>query len=401
VSWPLAEIGPLVEKVSSWNPLKSDSEVEFKYIDLGSVDKDKKIVDLNLVSEVTPSKAPSRARQLVEYKDVLISTVRPNLNGVALVCDTLDGATASTGYCVLRSKSDLLDSDYLFYWVQTKAFVLDMMAKASGANYPAVSDKIIKLSKIPLPPLDEQKRIAAIIDKADDIRRKRQQAINLADDFLRSVFLDMFGDPITNPKGWEVKKFGDVIDVLTDYHANGSYETLVKNVTLLNEPSYAYMVRTTDLEKKNHTDSVKYIDQHAYEHLAKSKVFGGEIIMNKIGSAGALYLMPFLNKPVSLAMNQFMIRCNELSINEFMYYQLKTEAGAREISKRVQGAVTKTITKDAVRDVSIILPPIEMQQKFIEIVAKIKKLKSKIHSSFDLTKSEFNSLSQKAFAGEL
>ncbi|MGK0269667.1 MAG: type I restriction enzyme S subunit [Cocleimonas sp.] len=401
MSWPLAEIGPLVEKVSSWNPLKSDSEVEFKYIDLGSVDKDKKIVDLNLVSEVTPSKAPSRARQLVEYKDVLISTVRPNLNGVALVCDTLDGATASTGYCVLRSKSDLLDSDYLFYWVQTKAFVLDMMAKASGANYPAVSDKIIKLSKIPLPPLDEQKRIAAIIDKADDIRRKRQQAINLADDFLRSVFLDMFGDPITNPKGWEVKKFGDVIDVLTDYHANGSYETLVKNVTLLNEPSYAYMVRTTDLEKKNHTDSVKYIDQHAYEHLAKSKVFGGEIIMNKIGSAGALYLMPFLNKPVSLAMNQFMIRCNELSINEFMYYQLKTEAGAREISKRVQGAVTKTITKDAVRDVSIILPPIEMQQKFIEIVAKIKKLKSKIHSSFDLTKSEFNSLSQKAFAGEL
>lgn len=271
---------------------------------------------------------------------------------------------------------------------------------------PATTVAIVNKSKfeeleIPLPSLDEQKRIAAILDKADAIRRKRQQAIQLADDFLRSVFLDMFGDPVTNPKGWEVKKFGEVIDVLTDYHANGSYKTLVKNVTLFDEPNFAYMVRTTDLEKKNYTESVKYIDQHAYEHLSKSKVFGGEIIMNKIGSAGAVYLMPNLNKPVSLAMNQFMIRCNELSTNEFMYYQLKTDAGAREIAKRVQGAVTKTITKDAVRDVSVIVPPIELQNKFIEIVGKIKKLKIGINDSYELTRSEFNSLSQKAFAGEL
>lgn len=64
--------------------------------------------------------------------------------------------------------------------------------------------------EIPLPPLPEQKRIAAILDKADAIRRKRQQAIQLADDFLRAVFLDMFGDPVTNPKGWPLKRFGEI-----------------------------------------------------------------------------------------------------------------------------------------------------------------------------------------------
>ena len=64
-----------------------------------------------------------------------------------------------------------------------------------------------KSLEIPLPPLPEQKRIAAILDKADQLRQKRQQAIDLADEFLRSVFLDMFGDPVTNPKGWEVEDF--------------------------------------------------------------------------------------------------------------------------------------------------------------------------------------------------
>ncbi|HHQ4765686.1 TPA: restriction endonuclease subunit S, partial [Aeromonas veronii] len=143
--------------------------------------------------------APSRARQLVKENDLLIATVRPNLNGVALVTADFDGATASTGYCVLRANKNKLDERYLFYWVQSVHFIRDMISKATGANYPAVSDKIIFDSKIPLPPLAEQKRIAAILDKADAIRQKRQQAIALADDFLRSIFLDMFGDPVTNP----------------------------------------------------------------------------------------------------------------------------------------------------------------------------------------------------------
>jgi len=69
--------------------------------------------------------------------------------------------------------------------------------------------------RIPLPPLAEQKRIAAILDKADAIRRKRQQAIQLADEFLRAVFLDMFGDPVTNPKGWNVRPLKELSTVTT------------------------------------------------------------------------------------------------------------------------------------------------------------------------------------------
>ncbi|HAS6047502.1 TPA: restriction endonuclease subunit S [Vibrio vulnificus] len=402
MSWPMVELKKLVLKVDKWNPVKDGGDDQITYIDLSSVDKDSKAIKNEDVQKIQACLAPSRARQLVDSADVLVATVRPNLNGVALVSSDYQGATASTGYCVLRPNNKLLDSKYLFYWVQTESFVSDMMGKATGANYPAVSDKIVKESQIPLPPLDEQKRIAAILDKADAIRQKRKQAIALADEFLRSVFLEMFGDPVTNPKGWEVKPFGDVIETLTDYHANGSYKTLNANVTLLDEPNYAYMVRTTDLEKKNYVDGVKYIDQHAYEHLSKSKVFGGEIIVNKIGSAGSLYLMPTLNRPVSLAMNQFLVRCKSGHLNEFYYYQLSTEAGHREIQKRVQGAVTKTITKDALREISVISPSLHEQKEFLKIVNAYKaNLEEKLTTSLNMSVLSFESLSQKAFSGQL
>lgn len=337
------------------------------------------------------------SRSKLEGGEILIS-IQGTIGRVAICPEKYAGANISRTIAVIEP-DDRVCKPFLYWFL--RYYGQQELFDAFGATRASLNISTLRDLNIPLPPLEEQKRIAAILDKADSVRRKRQQAIELADDFLRSVFLDMFGDPVTNPKGWDVKKFGTVIDVLTDYHANGSYKTLNENVTLLDEPNYAYMVRTTDLEKKNYTDNVKYIDQHAYEHLSKTKVYGGELVINKIGSAGAVYLMPYLNRPVSLAMNQFMIRCNEHCLNEFVYYQLKTNAGARELEKRVQGAVTKTITKDAVRDIPIILPPIKLQRQFIDVVEKINKLKTNTDNSSGLIVAKFNSISQKAFAGEL
>lgn len=90
-------------------------------------------------------------------------------------------------------------------WVYYMLSAFKLERFSEGAGVPTLNRNLVHDELIPLPPLSEQKRIAAILDKADAIRRKRQQAIQLADDFLRAVFLDMFGDPVTNPKGWDVK----------------------------------------------------------------------------------------------------------------------------------------------------------------------------------------------------
>lgn len=112
-------------------------------------------------------------------------------------------------YVVTSLSEEILDTRYLFYFMDK--YVERLRELSIGGVIKYIKLGMLTDAEIPLPLLPEQKRIAAILDKADAIRRKRQQAIQLADDFLRAVFLDMFGDPVTNPKGWEVKPLGDVL----------------------------------------------------------------------------------------------------------------------------------------------------------------------------------------------
>ena len=162
-------------------------------------------------------------------------------------------------------------------------------------------------------------------------------------------------------------RLGDIISVLTDYHANGSYEVLRGNVEILDSPDYALMIRTVDLERDDFEHDVKYVSEHAYNFLKKTKVFGGEIIINKIGNAGKVYIVPPLDKKVSLGMNQFMIRPKEDLDNYFLYIFLVCKYGRLLLEQRVTGAVPLSIDKNSVRSVPV---PI-FTKSFQEIIHKL------------------------------
>ncbi|MFD2514200.1 restriction endonuclease subunit S [Pontibacter locisalis] len=288
---------------------------------------------------------------------------------------------------------------FLYYALQVADLLRDTDRAVMGAT---LNKKKLAEIEIILPPLEEQKRIAQVLDKADRLRQKDRQLLQHYDQLLQSVFLDMFGDPGINSKSWNTCLLGDIIETLTDYHANGSYEVLRDNVTLLTTKNYALMVRTTDLENNNFTDNVIYIDEHAYNYLKKTKVYGGEIIINKIGSAGKVYLMPNLETPVSLGMNAFMLRFDQSrATSEFLYYYLTSEFATTEIQKRVKGAVTKTINKDSIREIPVLLPPLQLQEKFIAVIKKIVKQKAAVETTLKGSNNLFQSLLQKAFKGEL
>jgi type I restriction enzyme S subunit len=187
---PKMPIRAAVDAVATWNPARDAPDQEFTYIDLGSIDNELKAVCRS--TRVMGADAPSRARQLLKSQDVLVSTVRPNLNGVARIPAHFDSATASTGFTVLRPRDGALDSTYLFHWVRTEEFISDMVRKATGASYPAVSDRIVRDSAIPLPEISEQRRIAAILDQADALRVRRRAAIARLDELAQSTFVEMF-----------------------------------------------------------------------------------------------------------------------------------------------------------------------------------------------------------------
>ena len=196
----MAKLGDVCEK--KIDAIKSTYKGIISYIDISSVDNQQKRI--TNTQQMTIEDAPSRAKQLVFSGDILVSMVRPNLNAVALVTGSSnDVLVASTGYCVLRCLPSA-DNKYIFYFCQSSAFVDNLVRQATGARYPAVTANIIKECSILLPELDEQRRIASILDKVTDLIAKRRAQIEKLDLLVKSRFVEMFGDPVKNPKNWNI-----------------------------------------------------------------------------------------------------------------------------------------------------------------------------------------------------
>lgn len=169
--WERAALGDVtIPKVDQVAPHGST----FEYIDISAIDRDTKRI--GSATEIPTAHAPSRARQRVRANDVLVSMTRPNLNAVALVPQDLDAATASTGFDVLRAIGVL--PEWLFAHVRTPAFVQEMSQLVQGALYPAVNSKDVRASVVPIPPLNEQKRIVAKLDALQARHDNAKQALD-------------------------------------------------------------------------------------------------------------------------------------------------------------------------------------------------------------------------------
>jgi type I restriction enzyme S subunit len=183
---------------------------------------------------------------------------------------------------------------------------------------------------------------------------------------------------------WHYIELGDYIDIITDYHANGAYEKLKENITLKYYPDYAIMIRTLNFESNDFKDKIIYLNEFEYNYLSKSKVQPFDIIMNKIANPGSVYLMPNLNRPVSLAMNLFLIRFNEKIDQRFIYYLMKFNEDY--IKRFANGTATKSITKDAVRALKFKVPNLSYQKQISSLLSSLDakiELNSRINSELE------------------
>ncbi len=176
-------------------------------------------------------------------------------------------------------------------------------------------------------------------------------------------------DALTTPSNWQRVRLGDILELLTDYHANGSYELLKNNVTLLKHVDFAIMIRTTNFENNDFKNDLIYINKKAYEFLSKSKVFAGDILVNKIANAGTAYFMPKLNQPVSLGMNLFLLRIKPNYNNFFIFKQIANYE--RVLKTFANGSATKTITKNVIKNLLIPLPPLNEQIAIANILSDV------------------------------
>ena len=154
-------IQKLVQKTETWNPI-SIGDNTFEYIDIASIDNTQYI--LTETKSIIGKDAPSRAKKLVKENDIIFATTRPNLKNIAIIDRNLGNLTCSTGFCVLRVKSELLSFRYLFYYLISDIVADKISPMIRWAGYPAISDKDLLSIDIPLPPLDIQHSIVAHLD---------------------------------------------------------------------------------------------------------------------------------------------------------------------------------------------------------------------------------------------
>lgn len=379
------------EKSDSWNPATKASNDEIVYIDIAAIDKDTK--KITSPSYILGKDAPSRARQIIKTGDVLVSTVRPNLNSVALVTEDFNNATASTGYTVIRPLLDKLDSNYLFHWVKTSQFISEMVQQSSGASYPAVSDKIVLNSEIPLPPLPEQRRIAAILDKADELRQKRRQAIEKLDQLLQATFIDMFGDPVSNPKGWDKVALHNICTQIVDC-PHSTPEWTQEGIICL---------RTSNLTKGGWIwEDTRYISFSEYQERTKrSKIYEGDIILSREGTIGIAAIVP---ENLQLSLGQRLVQLTPDSkriSSEFLLQVLLYDLDPIRISTLLVGSTSKHINVKDLRALKVYIPPHDSQKKFSMLSKYINEQKIALKKSLVKLDDLFTSLQQRAFSGNL
>ena len=172
-----------------------------------------------------------------------------------------------------------------------------------------------------------------------------------------------FGDI---PADFSVVKVGSLPMLITDYVANGSFASLKENVTLYQEPNYAYFVRNTDL--KSGSFGV-FVDRHSYEFLSKSVLYGGEIIISNVGDVGSVFLCPKLDGPMTLGNNVIMLRPEDDALRYYLYIWFKHLQGQALIQGIKGGSAQPKFNKTDFKNTSVLLPPAEMLSRFHATVA--------------------------------
>lgn len=282
------------------------------------------------------------------------------------------------------SPGEQVDPGYLHRWFERTP----PSRLIANDAYPSINTSVIREVKIPLPPLKEQKRIAAILDKADALRRKRQQAIDLTDKLLRSVFLDMFGDPVTNPKDWEIQVVGELTDCVVP--GRDKPKSFTGNTPWVTTNDLQHLSITTQPET-----FIGLSDDEIRE--VKAKVIPeGSVLMTCVGDLGVISIA---GKPMVINQQLHAFQCGEELENKFLMYALSFQKNY--MFKMASSTTVPYMNKTICNSIPVIVPPIELQKNFSCIADKIRVSENIIVQSGDSLDNLFSSLTQQAFQGEL
>ena len=388
--WGWQKLADVVVKTENLNPLKHPDQL-WTYIDISSVDRDRFTV--TDPKEILGKDSPSRAKKHVQLNDVIFATTRPNLKNIALIRDEYSSPVASTGFCVLRANEKVLPA-YLFYFVITD-FVQSLIEPyVGGASYPAITDGNLKKAPIPIPSIEEQKRIVekldALLTRIDTAIEHLQESVTLADALYLSELASVFS---SGQDKWPLRELNEVAEV-----ARGKSKHRPRNDKSLFGGEYPF-IQTGDVR-----GAQKYITNFSATYnekgLQQSKLWPKDTICLTI--AANIGDVAILGMDACFPDSVVGISSSELE-TDYLYYFLTTLQ--QQLDSKANAAAQKNINLKILSEIKIPVPTLDEQNSIVRQINEIDRLavkaKAEISEKVTMMQQLKASILDSAFKGEL
>ncbi|MDT7521081.1 restriction endonuclease subunit S [Rhodoferax sp. TBRC 17198] len=309
--------------------------------------------------------------------------------------------STSTDCITIKPKPDLqIDAAYVFQYFKGNMQVLENGFKGAGLKH--ISKAYLSDIQIPYPEdIDDQRRIAHLLVKIDGLIAQRKQHLQRLDDLLKSVFLEMFGDPILNPHGFPVKKLSEFYVNPKEGTKCGPFGSALKKEELVDAGVPVWNMDNIDSNGRMSLQFRMWITADKYDELAAYSVKDGDIIISRAGTVGKMCVARMNGQSAIISTNLIRLRLgNELRPLHFVSLMLYCKGRVGRLKTGADGAFTHMNT-GVLDSLELPYPPVELQDLFGEIATKVEGVKSRYQQSLADLEALYGALSKQAFKGEL
>ncbi|HGU9764625.1 restriction endonuclease subunit S [Acinetobacter tandoii] len=298
------------------------------------------------------------------------------------------------GWLVLSADKTKIDTDYFYHLFGSDFMYRKFAGLAAGAVVKNLNTELVKSVSVPLPPLAEQRRIASILDQADELRQKRQQAIEKLDQLLQATFIDMFGDPVSNPKGWDLKPVGEISESKLG-------KMLDKKKQSSENDQYKYL-RNANVQWFRFDLSDVFEMEFNEKDRKNCELKFGDILVCEGGEPGraAIWKNDLENCFFQKALHRVRLDMTQILPEYFVWlFWFYSKNGG--FDDHITVATIAHLTGIKMKAMQIPIPPLSMQEEFQQKVNEIEVLRTILENSSKLFESLFSSLQNQAFSGNL
>lgn len=327
----------------------------------------------------------NQPKKSAEEHDILMSVRAPV--GDVNIADT--NCCIGRGLCAIRA-NEQVNYKYIYYYLKTIKYKLELMS--TGSTFKAINKSVLDSIELNIPSLKEQERIVSILEKAENAIDKREESIKLLDELVKSRFIEMFGNPVTNPKGWEKASIGSKFEIKTGATPSRKENTYWKNGNIP-------WVKTTELKEVVINETEEYITTEGYNNSSVNLLPKDTVLIAMYGQGKTRGMTGKLGIEATTNQACASILPNSEENMDFIWYQLKLSY--EDLRNLGRGGSQPNLNTNLIKSYELIFPPMELQDRFVEFIKQVDKLKFEMDNSLKELENNFKSLMQKAFNGEL